>query len=75
MTAPNVRYALLVAAAFLLTGCPPADQKASPAPAARTAACAKVGQNCEVSPGKLGTCVQEDDCVDGGPCFDCQSQH
>lgn len=58
-----------------LLGCPPADKKAPPA--TRTTAdggCAKVGQSCEYSPGKLGTCVQKDDCPTGD-CFVCQSQH
>ena len=56
----------------LLLGCPPDDKK-NPAPAASTA-CAKVGQSCEYSPGKLGTCVQKDECTTGN-CFVCQSQH
>ena len=63
-----------VCMAFLLGGCPPDDKKApAPAPAA-SGACAKVGQSCEVSPGKLGTCVQKDECP-SGTCFVCQSQH
>jgi hypothetical protein len=62
--------ALLLAAALL--GCPPDDKK-SPAPTA-SGACEKVGQSCEFSPGKLGTCVQKDDCKTGN-CFVCQSQH
>jgi hypothetical protein len=55
-----------------LFGCPPDDKKA-PAPTA-SGACEKVGQSCEYSPGKLGTCVQKDDCKTGA-CFVCQSQH
>jgi hypothetical protein len=62
--------AALLAATLL--ACPPADKKA-PAPTA-TGACEKVGQSCEFSPGKLGTCVQKDDCKTGN-CFVCQSQH
>lgn len=58
--------------AALLLGCPPDDKKA-PAPVA-TGPCDKVGQSCEYSPGKLGTCVQKDDCKTG-MCFVCQSQH
>ena len=67
---------LVLAAAFTTTllACPPDDKKApAPAPAA-SKACEKVGQTCELSPGKLGTCVQKDDCKTGS-CFDCQSQH
>ena len=60
----------LLAASLL--GCPPDDKKA-PAPAAPKS-CEKIGQSCEYSPGKLGTCVQKDDCKTGN-CFDCQSQH
>jgi hypothetical protein len=59
--------------ALTLLGCPPDDKKA-PASGASTGACAKVGQSCEFSPGKLGTCVAKDDCATP-PCFVCQSQH
>ncbi len=60
--------------AILLLGCPPADRdkggKSSPA------ACAKVGDTCEFSPGKLGTCVAKDGCTsEGASCLVCQSQH
>lgn len=58
--------------AVVLLGCPP-DDKRSPAPTA-AGGCQKVGQSCEFSPGKLGTCVQKDDCK-AGNCFVCQSQH
>lgn len=64
-----VIVALLAAA---LLACPP-DDKRTPAPTA-SGACDKVGQSCEFSPGKLGTCVQKDDCKTGN-CFVCQSQH
>jgi len=36
--------------------------------------CTQVGQRCEFSPGKLGSCVQRDDCREKN-CFICQSQH
>jgi hypothetical protein len=36
--------------------------------------CTEVGQRCEFSPGKLGACVQRDDCREKN-CFVCQSQH
>jgi hypothetical protein len=58
--------ALLVSA----TGCH--ERKAGPP--APLPACAAVGQRCEFSPGKLGSCVQRDDCQ-GQNCFVCQSQH
>jgi hypothetical protein len=63
---------VLLSAVLALLGCPPADKKA-PAPTP-SGACEKVGQSCEYSPGKLGTCVQKDDCKSGA-CFVCQSQH
>jgi hypothetical protein len=62
----------LVGFGAALLACPPEDKKA-PAPASPTA-CAKVGQSCEYSPGKLGTCVTKDGCQGDG-CFVCQSQH
>ncbi len=72
-----MRFATLALASLLATtllACPPDDKKA-PVPAPSPAKpCEKVGQSCEYSPGKLGTCVQKDDCKTGN-CFDCQSQH
>ena len=68
----SMRAILAVLFAAALLGCPPDDKK-SPAPAAPTK-CEKVGQSCEFSPGKLGTCVQKDNCT-GADCFVCQSQH
>jgi hypothetical protein len=69
-----LRLFTLLIAASLITACPPAD-KQTPSPAGKEE-CAKVGQNCELSPGKLGTCVMKDGCT-GAPssCFVCQSQH
>ena len=57
----------------VLLGCPP-DDKRVPVQGGATGACEKVGQSCEYSPGKLGTCVQKDECKTGA-CFVCQSQH
>ncbi len=59
-----------LALALVLAGCP---EKGSPAKA-DAAACTKVGQSCEYAPGKLGSCVQQDDCATP-PCLVCQSQH
>jgi hypothetical protein len=61
-----------LAGALVLLGCPPADKR-DVAPAV-TGACTRMGQSCEVSPGKLGTCVEKTDCTGAG-CFVCQSQH
>lgn len=55
---------------LLLAGCPSrAPSKGSGLPA-----CTKFGDNCEFSPGKLGSCVVRDGCTEGN-CFTCQSQH
>lgn len=74
MVSPARPLALL-AFVGLITGCPPSsnNDRAQPAP---SAACTKFGANCEVSPGKLGTCVRKEPC--DGPdaaCLVCQSQH
>jgi hypothetical protein len=67
---------LAVAVALALVGCPPAgDNKDEKKAAPKTpTVCAKVGDTCEFSPGKLGSCIQRDDCTTP-PCFVCQSQH
>lgn len=36
--------------------------------------CAKFGDRCDHSPGKLGTCIQREGCS-GAHCLFCQSQH
>jgi hypothetical protein len=64
---------LAVPLALLLAGCPPSAKRDAPDAAAGT--CTKFGQTCEVSPGKLGTCVSQDNCSPAGACFVCQSQH
>ncbi|HVZ34480.1 MAG TPA: hypothetical protein VG963_18755 [Polyangiaceae bacterium] len=55
----------------LLAGCPDRDKGGAPA---KLPACKELGQSCEFSPGKLGSCVQIDGCREGN-CFVCQSQH
>jgi hypothetical protein len=56
----------------LVAGCPPSSQRREQ----KLEACARVGQTCEYSAGKLGTCVAKDGCTDASPsCFTCQSQH
>jgi len=65
--------AFVIPCFVLLVGCPPAEKKA---PASSAEPCARVGQSCEFSPGKLGTCVQREGCAEANPsCFTCQSQH
>ena len=46
----------------------------SPGPAEGSAPCSSVGQRCQVSPGKLGSCVLIDNCGRDN-CYVCQSQH
>ncbi len=61
-----------------LLGCPPADkEKKASSSSAGPQPCARFGQTCEVSPGKLGTCVQKTGCDDtqSASCYVCQSQH
>lgn len=53
-------------------GCPERVSGDDGAPS--LAACGAVGQRCEVSPGKLGSCVLIDSCRQGN-CYVCQSQH
>jgi hypothetical protein len=59
--------------ALVLLGCPPAT-KGEVREKAEAGACQHVGDSCEYSPGKLGTCVAKDDCPSGS-CLSCQSQH
>jgi hypothetical protein len=55
----------------LMSACP--AQQNAPHPTADAQACTRVGQSCEFSPGKLGSCVERDDCTQN--CLVCQSQH
>jgi hypothetical protein len=63
---------LLVVFALLVCACPPAGERDKPTTA--PAPCTRFGQTCELAPGKLGTCVQRDDCQTSA-CFVCQAQH
>jgi hypothetical protein len=66
----TLRQSLVLALALATAGCP--EQTSSPPEA--NAPCREVGQRCEFSPGKLGSCVHNDNCQ-GPNCFICQSQH
>jgi len=44
-----------------------------PAPSTEPQKCTRVGQSCEFSPNKLGSCVLRDNCSED--CLVCQSQH
>ena len=61
----------LASLSLALLGCP---ENAAPAGSELKAPCKEVGQRCEFSPGKLGSCVMKDDCH-AADCFVCQSQH
>jgi hypothetical protein len=64
---------VLVAGTLMLvvSACP---ERSSTSPEDPKEPCNQVGQRCEVSPGKLGSCVLVDNCR-GPSCFVCQSQH
>lgn len=67
----SARWAFAIVGLASLLGCP--ARTGSDAPATLQA-CASVGQRCEFSPGKFGSCVAIDGCHEGN-CFICQSQH
>jgi hypothetical protein len=58
----------MVHASLALSGCPAAIATSREPPAS----CAKAGDTCTFSPGKLGVCVQPDD---SRPSLVCQSLH
>ena len=59
----------IAAIALALSGCPRGTAtKKAPEP------CTKLGQQCELEPGKLGACAYKADC-NGPTCLYCQSQH
>jgi hypothetical protein len=71
-----MRFTAVLAGLALLCGCPRSERTSSSnGDAAASGVCVRVGQRCEFSPGKLGTCVSRDDCNDPAGCFVCQSQH
>ena len=55
----------------LLAGCK--SRSDGPAPTSEPQKCTRVGQTCEFSPNKLGSCVMKDNCSED--CLVCQSQH
>jgi hypothetical protein len=63
-----MRIFIVVACALL--ACEAPKKNDAPAPAS---SCTKFGQTCELSPGKLGTCVEKPNCTTD--CLTCQSQH
>jgi hypothetical protein len=60
---------VLAATALVLSGCPRGNvSKKAPEP------CTKLGQQCELEPGKLGACSYKANCTTGNFLY-CQSQH
>jgi hypothetical protein len=51
-----------------VAGCPRGEGKRATPP------CSKLGEQCELEPGKLGACSYRANC-DGPGCLYCQSQH
>jgi hypothetical protein len=70
LAAPLLAALCLAALALVATGC----HARKSGPPVKPAPCTAFGQTCEFSPGKLGSCVQRDNCQ-GPDCFICQSQH
>jgi hypothetical protein len=62
---------LLALLALGLVACPPSGDDDKPS---KPRTCTKFGETCDFAPGKLGTCVQRENCSQGN-CFVCQSQH
>jgi hypothetical protein len=60
-------FGLVIAAS---AACP----EQAPNPPEGSLPCTSVGQRCQVSPGKLGSCVLIDNCGRDN-CYVCQSQH
>ena len=68
--------ALIAAMALVLAGCPTSDGGSAGSRQRPVAACAKAGDNCEVTPGKIGLCTQKsDDCTQGAACLTCMPLH
>jgi hypothetical protein len=75
---PSRRLAFAAAAVFALSfgclGCrPPGSSAGDASPPSGPEKCTRIGQTCEFSPNKLGSCVLKDNCAED--CLVCQSQH
>lgn len=65
----RLRVVLVFGATLVAIACSGGTVKKPPAKR-----CTEFGQQCEVSPGKLGACVVRHGCT-GDDCLVCQSQH
>lgn len=68
----KLRPMRLLLLALALAACQPTGNALTGSDAG---ACQKFGEQCEYSPGKLGTCVQKTNCTPEQSCLVCQSQH
>jgi hypothetical protein len=70
----RLMFAAAAAAMALCAGCRDSGAPAGgAAPPADPQTCTRIGQTCEFSPNKLGSCVLRDNCTQD--CLVCQSQH
>lgn len=65
------QWIVAAAVAIAVVGCQ--SNGSGPAPASEPQRCTRIGQTCEYSPNKLGSCVLRDNCSQD--CLVCQSQH
>jgi hypothetical protein len=69
---PTVSFIVALAALSSFAACQ--SRGSGPAPStSEPQKCTRVGQTCEYSPNKLGSCVLRDNCTED--CLVCQSQH
>lgn len=69
---PSVSAIAAIATLVLLAACQ-SPGSTGPSPSSQPQKCTRVGQSCEFSPNKLGSCVLRDNCSED--CLVCQSQH
>jgi hypothetical protein len=68
--------ALAATLAIGLAGCPTSSDGAAGSRQKPVVACARAGDNCEVTPGKIGLCTaKSDDCTQGAACLTCMPLH
>ena len=69
-----MRGAIAAVALVALAGCPTSSGSAG-SRQRPVAACAKAGDSCEVTPGKIGLCTQKNDSCEGPSCLTCMPLH
>ncbi len=58
-----------------LVACTPVSPPSEGSQEKPASVCAKEGQNCEYSPGKIGLCTASVEGCEGGACLTCMSLH